>query len=86
VFASPLDFNTQLEGWPQRASAGTVRSIAGRPIDLLEADYTATVPLPPTRVLTPVDWPCDMRHYRSHWWERSHSLFVTVPVNDEEWR
>ncbi|MEU6325457.1 IS21 family transposase [Streptomyces sp. NPDC047009] len=47
LFASPADFNLQLEDWLTRANARTVRAIQGRPVDLLETDYQAMVPLPP---------------------------------------
>lgn len=47
VFSSPGDFNTQLQGWLERANTRTVRSISGRPVDLLETDYLEMLPLPP---------------------------------------
>ena len=47
LFASPGDFNQQLHEWLLRANARTVRAIQGRPVDLLETDYQAMVPLPP---------------------------------------
>lgn len=47
LFASPPDFNRQLEDWLTRANARTVRAIQGRPADLLETDYQAMVSLPP---------------------------------------
>lgn len=47
IFTSPADFNTQLGGWLERANARTVRSIQGRPVDLLETDYLSMLPLPP---------------------------------------
>jgi transposase len=47
VFRSPQDFNTQLTEWLTRANTRTVRAIGGRPIDLLESDYLAMLPLPP---------------------------------------
>jgi transposase len=47
TFASPVDFNTQLAGWLVRANARTVRSIQGRPVDLLETDHAAMLALPP---------------------------------------
>jgi transposase len=47
VFGSPEDFNGQLAEWLERANARTVRSIQGRPVDLLETDYQAMIPLPP---------------------------------------
>jgi transposase len=46
-FASPQDFNQQLADWLVRADARTVRSVQGRPVDLLETDYLAMIPLPP---------------------------------------
>jgi len=47
AFSSPEDFNTQLAVWLERANARTVRSIQGRPIDLVETDYQMMIPLPP---------------------------------------
>jgi transposase len=46
-FTSPADFNAQLSDWLVRANARTVRSIQGRPVDLLETDYLSMIPLPP---------------------------------------
>ncbi|WP_285589983.1 IS21 family transposase [Actinomycetospora sp. NBRC 106378] len=46
-FSSPADFNTQLADWLARANQRTVRSTGGRPVELLDADYAAMVPLPP---------------------------------------
>lgn len=46
-FASPADFNEQLTGWLEKANARTVRSIAGRPVDLLATDLASMVVLPP---------------------------------------
>lgn len=46
-FTSPADFNGQIEAWLAKANARTVRSIHGRPVDLLETDRQAMVPLPP---------------------------------------
>jgi hypothetical protein len=47
TFTSPADFNTQLADWLVRANTRTVRSIQGRPVDLLETDYLSMLPLPP---------------------------------------
>jgi transposase len=47
TFTSPADFNAQLTEWLVRANARTVRSIQGRPADLLETDYLSMIPLPP---------------------------------------
>jgi transposase len=46
-FASPADFNEQLGEWLVRANTRTVRSIQGRPVDLLEVDYRSMLTLPP---------------------------------------
>ncbi|MFJ9552084.1 IS21 family transposase [Streptomyces erythrochromogenes] len=48
-FASPADFNQQRAEWLVKANARTVRSIQGRPVDLLQTDYLAMIPLPPVR-------------------------------------
>jgi transposase len=47
VFVSPEDFNQQLAEWLPRANERTVRSIQARPVDRLERDYLAMIPLPP---------------------------------------
>jgi hypothetical protein len=47
-FISPTDFNTQLGDWlGSTANTRTVRSIQGRPVDLLQTDYLSMVELPP---------------------------------------
>lgn len=46
-FASPSDFNAQLADWLVSANTRTVRSIGGRPVDLLPTDRAAMLPLPP---------------------------------------
>jgi hypothetical protein len=47
VFASPGDFNTQLSDWLAKANARVVRTIKARPVDLLDTDKAAMLPLPP---------------------------------------
>lgn len=47
AFASPEDFNQQLVEWLARANTRAVRSIQARPVDMLEQDYLAMIPLPP---------------------------------------
>ena len=46
-FASPADFNTQLQDWLPRANARIVRSLGGRPVDVLDRDLAAMTALPP---------------------------------------
>ena len=47
TFASPADFNDQLNDWLPMANARTVRSLGGRPIDHLDRDVAAMTVLPP---------------------------------------
>ncbi|WP_211340849.1 Mu transposase domain-containing protein [Xylanimonas allomyrinae] len=53
-FASPGDFNDQFADWLTGANARIVRTIRTRPLDLLEADKAAMLPLPP--VAPAVGW------------------------------
>jgi transposase len=46
-FASPADFNAQFGDWLTLANGRVVRTIKARPVDLLEADRAAMLPLPP---------------------------------------
>ena len=47
TFESPLDFNAQLALWLPTANGRTVRVLAARPVDLLDADRDAMLTLPP---------------------------------------
>ena len=47
TFASPADFNTQFGDWLQLANSRVVRTIKVRPLDRLDADRAAMLPLPP---------------------------------------
>jgi transposase len=53
-FSSPADFNTQFTEWLTKANARTVRTIKARPVDLIDADRAAMLPLPP--VAPAVGW------------------------------
>jgi len=53
-FDSPADFNTQFGQWLTIANARVVRTIKARPVDLLDADRAAMLPLPP--VAPAVGW------------------------------
>ena len=46
-FSSPADFNTQFTDWLTRANARVVRTTKAAPLDLVEADRAAMLPLPP---------------------------------------
>ena len=47
TFRSPADFNTQFADWLRIANARVVRTIKAKPVDLLDADRSAMLPLPP---------------------------------------
>jgi hypothetical protein len=47
TFTSPGDFNVQFTHWLAIANARIVRTIKTRPVDRLEADRAAMLPLPP---------------------------------------
>jgi hypothetical protein len=46
-FASPADFDAQFSDWLSKANNRVVRTIKTRPVDLLNADRAAMLPLPP---------------------------------------
>jgi hypothetical protein len=46
-FTGPADFNEQFADWLSRANTRVVRTINAAPLDLLEADRAAMLPLPP---------------------------------------
>jgi hypothetical protein len=53
-FTSPADFDTQFSDWLSKANARIVRTIKTRPVDRLDADRAAMLPLPP--VAPAVGW------------------------------
>jgi hypothetical protein len=71
-FASPADFNTQFGTWLDLANARVVRTIKARPVDLLDADRAAMLPLPP--VAPTVGWVNRIRLGRDY--------YVRVDSND----
>jgi hypothetical protein len=71
-FASPADFNTQFGQWLDLANARVVRTIKARPVDLLDADRAAMLPLPP--VAPAVGWVNRVRLGRDY--------YVRVDSND----
>lgn len=46
-FTSPQDFNAQFTAWLVKANARVVRTVKAAPVDRLEADLAAMLPLPP---------------------------------------
>jgi transposase len=65
TFASPHDFNTQLDGWLALANTRHHRRIQCRPIDRLPSDLAAMVPLPP--VAPVLGWRMATRLGRDHY-------------------
>lgn len=51
-FTSPADFGTQFDDWLARANTRVVRTTKARPVDLLDADRAAMLPLPPVAPAT----------------------------------
>lgn len=47
TFTSPADFNSQFTEWLTRANTRVVRTLGASPIDRLDADRAAMLPLPP---------------------------------------
>lgn len=71
-FASPADFNGQLEQWLDRANQRHHRRLQARPADRIDADRYAMVTLPP--VAPVVGWRLSTRLPRDH--------YVRVDAND----
>ncbi len=71
-FASPADFNAQLDRWLVRANGRQHRTLGARPVDRLAADRAAMVALPP--VVPLVGWRLSTRLPRDH--------YVRLDAND----
>jgi transposase len=65
LFASPADFNDQLQQWLTRANTRQHRVLGCRPADRLEADRAAMLALPP--VAPVVGWRSSQRLPRDHY-------------------
>lgn len=64
-FASPVDFNDQFADWLTLANSRVVRTIKARPVELLDADRAAMLPLPP--VAPAVGWSNRVRLGRDYY-------------------
>jgi transposase len=71
-FDSPADFDVQFADWLAKANARTVRTTKARPVDLLDADRAAMLPLPP--VAPAVGWVNRVRLGRDY--------YVRIDSND----
>lgn len=72
VFTSPADFNVQLRDWLTVANSRVKRSLGCAPVDRIDADRAAMLPLPP--VAPPVGWRTSLRLGRDY--------YVRVDSND----
>ena len=72
TFASPADLNTQFGDWLQLANSRVVRTIKVRPLDRLDADRSAMLPLPP--IALQLGWRSRVRLGRDY--------YVRVDSND----
>ncbi|EWS99552.1 transposase, partial [Intrasporangium oryzae NRRL B-24470] len=72
VFTSPADFDAQFTDWLTIANNRVVRTIKARPVDRLDADRAAMLPLPP--VAPSVGWVNRVRLGRDY--------YVRVDSND----
>ena len=77
-FASPADFNAQFTDWLTIANARVVRTIKARPVDLLDADKAAMLPLPP--VAPAVGWVNRVRLGRDYYVRLDSSDYSVDPA------
>jgi transposase len=77
-FTSPADFNAQFTEWLTKANARTVRTTKARPIDLLDADRAAMLPLPP--VAPAVGWVNRVRLGRDYYIRVDSSDYSVDPA------
>lgn len=78
VFASPADFNTQLQAWLVRANHRQHRVLGCRPADRIEADTAAMLTLPP--VGPSIGWRTSTRLPRDHYVRLDGNDYSVHPV------
>ncbi|MGH3636813.1 MAG: Mu transposase domain-containing protein, partial [Mycobacterium sp.] len=78
TFTAPEDFNTQFADWLEIANARTVRTIRACPVDLLDADRFAMLPLPP--VAPAVGWVNRVRLGRDYYVRIDSSDYSVDPA------
>lgn len=79
-FASPADFNAQFTEWLERANSRQVRTLRARPIDLVDADRAAMLPLPP--VAPTVGWSHQIRLGRDYYVRLDSNDYSDVDLVD----
>jgi hypothetical protein len=77
-FTSPADFDTQFADWLGLANARVVRTIKARPVDLLDLDRAAMLPLPP--VAPAVGWVNRVRLGRDYYVRVDSSDYSVDPA------
>jgi transposase len=77
-FASPADFDAQFTDWLAKANTRIVRTIKARPVDLLDADRAAMLPLPP--VAPTVGWVNRVRLGRDYYVRVDSSDYSVDPA------
>jgi transposase len=77
-FASPADFNTQFVEWLRIANARVVRTIKAKPIDRVDTDKAAMLPLPP--VAPAVGWVNRVRLGRDYYVRVDSSDYSVDPA------
>lgn len=78
VFASPADFNTQLQDWLVRANHRQHRVLGCRPADRIDADKAAMLTLPP--VPPSIGWKSSARLPRDHYVRLDANDYSVHPV------
>ena len=82
--ASPADFNIQFADWLTVANSRMVRTIKVRPVDLLDADRVAMLPLPP--VAPVVGWVNRVRLARDYYVRVDRLRLLRGPRGDRQVR
>jgi hypothetical protein len=77
-FTCPADFDAQFADWLTKANARMVRTIKARPVDLLDADKAAMLPLPP--VAPAVGWVNRVRLGRDYYVRVDSSDYSVDPA------
>jgi transposase len=77
-FESPADFDAQFSEWLTRANSRVVRTIKTRPVDRLDADRAAMLPLPP--VAPAVGWVNRVRLGRDYYVRLDSSDYSVDPA------
>lgn len=78
TFESPADFNTQFADWLTIANARIVRTTRARPVELLDVDRAAMLPLPP--VAPTVGWVNRVRLGRDYYVRVDSSDYSVDPA------